>query len=128
MPLLYKLFAVLFSSLFYLWIILSKLSDINGWLILAVVFFVLSWVWLTVSIFKNTSIGQWRIWFFLSTASYFAYLIHRPLWHYMDLFLKVEAWGNIYMFNFLVGSITALILGYFLQLGYDRLLAALHLK
>ncbi|MFN8433192.1 MAG: acyltransferase family protein [Anaerolineales bacterium] len=127
-PVGYKLLAVFFSSLFYLWALVSKLSDIHGALILVVVIFALSWIWLTLSIFKNTSIGQWKIWIFLSTASYFAYLVHRPLWHYMDIALKVEEWGNVYMFNFLVGSITALILGYFLQLGYDKLLAAMHLK
>ena len=128
MPFVYKLLIVFSSSVFYLWALLSKLSNAHGLLILAVAIFALSWISMMLSIFKNTNIGQWRIWVFLSTASYFAYLIHRPLWHYMDIAIKVEEWGNVYMFNFLVGSITALILGYFLQLGYDKLLAAMHLK
>ncbi len=127
LPFGYKLLAVFLASSLYLWALLSELSDINGWLIASIVLFVFSWVWLMLSVFR-TKIGQWKIWAFLSTASYFAYLLHRPLWHFMDNLFRVEEWGSIYVFNFLVGSVTALILGYYLQTGYDRLLAALHLK
>lgn len=124
----YKFIIAFFASLFYLWVITSKFSDISVQLIMAVVLFAFSWIGFMLSVFKNTRVGQWKIWFFLSTASYFAYLSHRPLWYYMDKLFKVEDWGNVYMFNFIFGSIAALILGYYLQLGYDRLLAALRLK
>lgn len=127
LPFGYKLLAAFLSSLLYLWALLSEFSDINGWLIASIVLFVFSWVWLMLSVFR-TKIGQWKIWAFLSTASYFAYLLHRPLWLFMDNIFRVEEWGSIYAFNFLVGTVTALILGYYLQIGYDRLLAALHLK
>lgn len=127
LPFGYKFLAAFLSSLLYLWAQVSGFSDISGWLIVPIVVFVFSWVLLILSVFR-TKIGQWKIWMFLSTASYFAYLLHRPLWYFLDNALRVEEWGSIYMFNFSIGTVTALILGYYLQIGYDRLLAALHLK
>ncbi|NJN79182.1 MAG: hypothetical protein HC797_01170 [Anaerolineales bacterium] len=90
-------------------------------------FFILSWIWLWLGIFR-TQIGAWKIWAFLSTASFFAYLYHRPLWHYLNLLMSVEAGTQKVLINLFVGSILALMLGYFLQRIYDKLLVTVGLK
>ncbi|HNN12137.1 MAG TPA: acyltransferase [Anaerolineales bacterium] len=123
----YKILLVLLGSAGFLLVQFKGFSLTNGFHIIAVDFFILSWVLLWLSIFR-TSIGEWRIWVFLSVASYFAYLFHRPIWHGLHLVTDPEAWGGIPMFDFLPGTVVTLIVGYFLQRGYDRLLAALHLK
>lgn len=94
--------------------------------ILLAVFFAFSWIVLGLEIFM-TKIGAWKIWAFLSTASFFAYLYHRPLWHTLDLTLGVESAQKVF-FNLFIGAPIALVLGYFLQLGYDKLLGILRLK
>ena len=88
--------------------------------------FILSWIWLWLGIFR-TQIGEWKIWAFLSTASFFAYLYHRPLWYFFNQMFGFEDMQKVY-FNLFIGSVTAIVLGYFLQRGYDKLLAVLHLK
>ena len=94
--------------------------------VLIVVLFVLSWIWLWLGIF-STQIGAWKIWAFLSTASFFAYLYHRPLWYFLNQTLGIEGSQKVF-FNLLIGSTLALTLAYFLQRGYDKLLSALRLK
>lgn len=94
---------------------------------LAVDSFILSWVLMFLGIFR-TSVGNWRIWAWLSTASFFAYLIHRPLWRFMDELIGFEQGLPTVFMHLVPGAILALILGYFLQRGYDRLLAGLRLK
>jgi hypothetical protein len=42
--------------------------------------------------------------------------------------LGLESGINKVFFNLIPGAIAALILGYFLQVGYDRLLAILRVK
>ncbi|MCQ3936229.1 MAG: hypothetical protein DPW18_04175 [Chloroflexi bacterium] len=90
--------------------------------------FILGWVWMLLSIFRSAA-GGWRIWAFLSTASFFAYLYHRPIWKILDTAFGLEEAGiyKVY-FHLIPGSLIALIVGYFLQRGYDRLLAVLRLK
>lgn len=94
---------------------------------LAVDVFILSWVLMWLGFFR-TSMGDWRMWTWLSTASFFAYLIHRPLWRVLDNIFALEEGPATVFMHLIPGSILALILGYFLQRGYDRLLAALRLK
>jgi peptidoglycan/LPS O-acetylase OafA/YrhL len=95
--------------------------------ILAAGFFILSWVLLWLTIFRTT-LGRWSLWAWLSTASFFAYLIHRPLWRIIDEFFGLEKDLSTVMIHLIPGAILALILGYLLQRGYDRLLAGLRLK
>jgi peptidoglycan/LPS O-acetylase OafA/YrhL len=95
--------------------------------ILATGFFILSWVLLWLTIFRTT-LGRWNLWAWLSTASFFAYLIHRPLWRIIDEFFGLEKDLSTVMIHLIPGAILALILGYLLQRGYDRLLAGLRLK
>ncbi|MBE0672927.1 MAG: acyltransferase [Anaerolineales bacterium] len=99
----------------------------NLFFIFVVDLFILGWVLMWLSIFR-TRAGSWKIWAFLSTASFFTYLYHRPLWHVLDTALGLEAGTARVFFNLIPGGMLALILGYFLQVGYDRLLVALHLK
>lgn len=99
----------------------------NGLYILSVDFFVLSWILLSLSIFQ-TKVGDWQGWAWISTASFFAYLYHRPLWYAMDGLFSLEPGLTKVWVHLVPGAILALILGYVLQVGYDRLLAALRLK
>lgn len=99
----------------------------GGFFLLSVDFFILSWILTALTLFR-AGIGNWHIWLWLSTASYFAYLFHRPLWRLMDDLLGLEANMTAVYLHLTVGAILALILGYYLQRGYDRLLALLRLK
>lgn len=90
-------------------------------------FFILCWILLVLTGFR-TKVGGWGIWGWLSTASFFAYLIHRPLWRVIDNYFELEPELRTVMIHLMPGAIAALILGYFLQRGYDRLLFTLRLK
>ena len=110
------------------WIVAStELDAPNMFFILTVDLFILGWVLMWLSIFR-TQAGSWKIWAFLSTASFFTYLYHRPLWHVLDTAFGIEAGVGRVFFNLTLGGFLALILGYFLQVAYDRLLVILRLK
>lgn len=94
---------------------------------LAVDAFILSWVLMWLGLFR-TRLGDWRIWAWLSTASFFAYLVHRPMWRVLGTLFALEEGPATVFMHLIPGAILALIVGYYLQLGYDRLLAALRLK
>ncbi len=127
MNFLYKMVIAL-VVLILIWVVASSGLDVpNLFFILTVDLFILGWVLLLLSIFR-TRAGSWKIWAFLSTASFFTYLYHRPLWHVLDTMLGLESGINKVFFNLIPGAIAALILGYFLQVGYDRLLAILRVK
>lgn len=89
--------------------------------------FILGWVLMWLSVFRS-SLGSWRIWAFLSTASFFTYLYHRPIWKLFEISFGLEPGITKVFVNLIPGGIVALIVGYFLQLGYDRLLYMLRLK
>lgn len=127
LPSLVKVIAALAATGGYLWVQILQLDMINFVHIVIVDLFIFAWVLIALSVFR-TPIGSWKIWGFLSVASYFAYLIHRPLWYYLSLVVDVEKWGGVTMFDFLPGSIAALIIGYFLQIAYDRVISALRLR
>jgi len=111
-----------------IWVVASIGFDApNLFFILAVDLFILGWVLMWLSIFQ-TGAGSWKVWTFLSTASFFTYLYHRPLWYILDAAFGLEPGINRVFFNLIPGAAAALVLGYFLQVGYDRLLAALRLK
>lgn len=90
-------------------------------------FYILSWVLLWLTIFR-TGAGNLRFWAWLSTASFFTYLIHRPLWRLIDNYFSLEPGLSTILVHLVPGALLALLLGYVLQRGYDRLLAFLHLK
>lgn len=126
-PLLYCIIVSILSSWLFWLVQINELPMTNGIYLLVVDFFILSWVLTWLSIFR-LPIGSWKIWALLSTASYFAYLFHRPLWYVLQLVFDVNDWGGEAMFNFTIGSIVTLVVGYFMQYAYDHLLAKLHLK
>lgn len=105
----------------------AELEWRNGLYILADNFFILAWVLMWLAIFR-TAIGNWRIWTFLSVASYFAYLLHRPIWYGLGLVVDPAFFGGEIAFNAVPASIVVLIVAYYFQRGYDCLLAVLSLK
>jgi peptidoglycan/LPS O-acetylase OafA/YrhL len=110
------------------WLVQVAELEWRNWLyILADNFFILTWVLMWLAIFR-TKIGSWKIWVFFSVASYFAYLLHRPIWYGLELLVDPAIFGGEVAFHAVPASIVVLIVSYFLQLGYDRLLAALRLK
>lgn len=127
LPFLYKaLFALLGLFLFGL----AKFEEfemVNGLRIFAADFYMLAWILLWLSVFR-TRIGSWRIWSLISTASFFAYLYHRPFWDILLSQTSLTDWRDQALFRFLPGSIIVLIVCYFLQIGYDRLLAVFRQK
>lgn len=126
-PFVYKaLLAALAVWVFWL-VQVAELEWRNGLYILADNFYILTWVLLWLTIFR-TKLGNWKIWTFLSVASYFAYLLHRPIWYGLALVVDPALFGGEVAFNAVPASIVVLIVSYYLQIGYDRLLAALHLK
>ncbi|GJQ34817.1 MAG: hypothetical protein JETCAE01_08270 [Anaerolineaceae bacterium] len=115
------------AALFPLQWILEYSRTEGAFYLLAVDFFILSWILLWLTIFR-TKAGNWRIWLWLSTASYFTYLFHRPLWYLIDNTFGLGKDMTTVYIHLTFGAILALILGYYLQRGYDRLLASLRLK
>jgi peptidoglycan/LPS O-acetylase OafA/YrhL len=99
----------------------------HGLTILATNIYILSAVLFWLTIFR-TKLGSFQIWSFLSTASFFAYLYHRPFWFLLSSNFDVRPWGGLIYFYLVPGSIVVLVICYFLQRGYDYLLSALRLK
>jgi peptidoglycan/LPS O-acetylase OafA/YrhL len=127
MNILYKLVIAL-AALLIFWRVASMDLDVrNGFYIVTADLFILGWVLMWLSIFQ-TRVGNWQIWVFLSTASFFAYLYHRPIWFILRSLFGVEDGSGRVFFDLILGGTVALILGYYLQHGYDRLLAMLRLK
>ncbi len=127
MKFLYKAVIALVGLILF-WVVASTGIDApNMIFILTVDLFILSWALMCLSIFR-TRAGSWKMWTFLSTASFFTYLYHRPLWHILDTVFGIEAGIGRVFFNLILGGTLALILGYFLQVAYNRLLVTLHLK
>jgi membrane-bound acyltransferase YfiQ involved in biofilm formation len=58
----------------------------------------------------------------ISYASFFVYLIHRPLWAWLLGIFPVNTAGGQVFFKIVPASIFIFILAYYLQFGYDRLL------
>lgn len=126
-PKIYKLVFVLISSFGYYYVQVNGFNVISGTYIYFQDLFILSWILVALSIFQ-TNIGNWKIWIFLSISSYFAYLFHRPIWYFLSLVFDVEVFGGKVIFDAFPGSMIVLIIGYFLQRGYDKLLSVLRLK
>lgn len=124
---LYKTAAAVLSLLIFWQVAATGVDVRNGIYILTADFFILAWAvsWLTIF---RTKVGSWKGWAFLSTASFFTYLYHRPVWYVLNTTLGIEPGVGRVFFNLFIGGIITLFLGYHLQRGYDRLLATLRLK
>ena len=100
------------------------LSSISPYYIFGVVFFIISWVILLFGLAtKVRSQGMLKLAGYISYASYFAYLIHRPLWAWLIGVFSVNDGRTQVFFKVLPASLVVFILSYYLQYGYDRLLA-----
>lgn len=98
-------------------------SSISPYYILGVVFFIISWVLLLFGLAtKVKAQAILKLAGFISYASYFAYLIHRPLWAWLIGVFSVDVWRDQVIFKILPASFIVFILSYYLQSGYDRLL------
>lgn len=73
----------------------------------------------------RTQIGKWRIWIFISYASFFVYLYHRPVWAVLLKLFPQSTWRDETLFRLIPASIIAIIVSYGLQLGYDKLIQLL---
>lgn len=58
----------------------------------------------------------------VSYLSFFAYLLHRPIWHWLVRAFSIESSRDQIFFKLFPGLMAVFILSYFLQYGYDRLL------
>ena len=119
----YKIILALLGLLAFRMALVSGIDITHGFYLLAVDFYILSWVLMWLGIFR-TSVGGWRIWAPISTASFFAYLFHRPIWYVLVGLLAKRLGLSTIIFQFIPGSIAVLFVCYFLQNGYDSLLQA----
>jgi hypothetical protein len=101
----------------------AGLEVTHGFYLLAVDFFILSWVLTWLGIFR-TRAGGWRIWPPISISSFFAYLYHRPIWHVLVPLLADRMGLSAVMFQFIPGTVIALFAGYIMQRGYNAVLQA----
>ncbi len=112
--------AALATFLFSLTLDLGSTSPLY---ILAVVFFILAWITLTFALATKVKAPfVLKLAGIVSYASYFAYLIHRPLWAWLAGIFGVENSRDLILFRLFPASLAVFILSYYLQLGYDRLL------
>lgn len=125
-PFLYKVGFAISGVFFFSLANNAEYEIVNGLRLLTADFFILSWVWMWLAIFR-TKLGSWRIWSFISTASFFAYLYHRPFWEILSQVFGQNIWrpwGGREVFNLIPGSILVFIVCYFLQRAYDFILDA----
>ena len=105
------------------------LSSVSPLYILGTVLFIISWVMLLFALatrVKSPIILKLAV--LISYASFFVYLIHRPLWAFLlGVFPVNTAIGQVF-FKIVPASIFIFILSYYLQSGYDRLLTVFHRK
>ncbi len=119
----YKIIIALLGVWFFRMALTAGLDVTHGFYLLAVDFYILGWVWMWLGIFR-TSVGGWRIWSPVSTASFFAYLYHRPIWYALVPLLAGRMGLSAILFQFIPGTVIVLFVGYFLQKGYDSILQA----
>ncbi len=99
------------------------LSSVSPLYISGTVFFIISWVVLLFALatkVKSPTILKLAV--LISYASFFVYLIHRPLWAWLLGIFPVNTAGGQVFFKIVPASIFIFILAYYLQFGYDRLL------
>ncbi len=89
--------------------------------------FILTWIVLVVALFSGEEQKPLHpLWSAIAYASFFIYLFHRPVWQILvDLF--DVPFGSLAdaLWKFLPGSLLTIFLAYYLQKGYDWLVAKL---
>lgn len=86
--------------------------------------YIFATIWFFLALFR-TKIGKWQIWIFISYASFFIYLYHRPVWAVLLKLFPQSTWRDETLFRLIPASIIAIIISYGLQLGYDKLIQLL---
>lgn len=116
-------FALALISSFIFSLVIGS-NSMSPFYILGVVFFIITWVILLFALasgIKSQSIL--KLAGVVSYASFFVYLLHRPLWSWLAGIFSVETSRYLPFFKMIPASIVVFILSYYLQFGYDRLLA-----
>jgi peptidoglycan/LPS O-acetylase OafA/YrhL len=110
------------AGCYLLWIVQEEaLSYQNPIFLIVVNTYILGGILIFLTLFR-THIGTWKIWTFLSYASFFVYLYHRPTWYVLLNIFPQDTWRNEVLFRLTVGSITAILLCYAFQMIYDRII------
>jgi len=113
--------ALLATFIFSLTLDLGSTSPLY---IFGVVFFILAWIVLLFALAAKVKVPLLlKFAGIISYASYFAYLLHRPLWKLLADIFSMESGQDLILFRLFPASILVFILSYYLQYGYDRLLA-----
>lgn len=114
--------AILATIIFSL---IRDLASTSPLYIFGVVVFILTWVVLLFALAAKIKV-PFLIKFagVVSYASYFVYLLHRPLWAWLAGIFSVETGQDLIFFRLFPASIFVFILSYYLQYGYDRVLAS----
>lgn len=106
---------------YLLWIVQVQAYPYQSPIFLIVVnIYILGGIWVFLTLFR-TSIGTWRIWVFLSYASFFVYLYHRPIWNVLLKIFPQETWRNEMLLRLIPGSIISILICYAFQILYDRI-------
>lgn len=85
--------------------------------------YILSWAVLALKLFREKWL-QWPVWRPISYASFFAYLLHRPIWEIMFMFIKFPPTIYAGWYRLLPGSIFVFVISYCMQFSYDTFLKA----
>lgn len=101
-------------------------TSVSFFYIAGTVSFIISWVILLFALAARIkSLNFLKFAGLISYASFFAYLLHRPLWSWLAGFFSVKTSSGLVFFKMIPASIVVFIVSYYLQSGYDRLLTAL---
>lgn len=107
---------------YFLWVAQAQAYPYQSPIFLvAVNIYILGGIWVFLTLFR-TNVGKWKIWGFLSYASFFTYLYHRPIWDVMLRIIPQETWRDEMLFRLIPGSIAALVISYGVQTLYDRII------
>lgn len=116
-------FALAFISSFIFSLVIGS-NSMSPFYIFGVVFFIITWVVLLFALASGIkSQSVLKLAGVVSYASFFVYLLHRPLWIWLAGIFSVETSRYLPFFKMIPASIVVFILSYYLQFGYDRLLA-----
>ena len=99
-------------------------DDVRILVVFAITFFILSSILLSLSVLKLVVKIPLVYHFFsvISTASFFAYLLHRPIWGLLIGTGTTLSRLTLSIYLLLIGFFVVIPVSYFLQIGYDRVI------
>jgi peptidoglycan/LPS O-acetylase OafA/YrhL len=124
LPFLLKLLFSVIGTAAFLFVLNAKYFFTSWQYLIAVDVYILTSILLWLAIF-SLPFGKWRIWSFVSYASFFAYLFHRPIWAIINALVGKVDWQTSVLIIVFPGSVVVFCVAYGLQALYDRLLLAL---